>query len=277
MSKPIHIDPANGIPDFPIRSDPKLGVPNYEYQVTLAYSPPNTWAKEFIDWKNNAIPHAKFSGCIPAKWIDSDLSQVEALVAPPPVHAEAEIGDLWTLKPLRARYLDRIKQEESIDAATEIGELLSAAGVNLQQRLSNGRTVQEHIAGLWVLARMDAGGLGFHQKALFNRARPWQVSPGLHPLCLPMHPSYPSNHSSQLHLFAWMLEEICRGTQKQRIAERFTDQCSGAARRREIAGVHFASDTVAGMALAHRILEMYLADPGFAFKETWIDPLRAAL
>ena len=275
MSKPVQIDPANGIPDFPIRLDANFGIPNYEYHVTLAYSPPNTWAKEFIDWKNNAIPQAKFSKWIPAEWINPDLAQLRPLVAVPPIHADGEIADLWALKALRERYADRIREEESINAAAEIGELLGAAGVKLDDKLANGKTIAQHIAGLWVLARMDAGGLGFHQKALFNRARPWQVSPGLHPLCLPMHPAYPSNHSSQLHLFAWMIEEICRGTKKQRLAERFTDQCSGAARRREIAGVHFASDTVAGMALAHRILEKYLEDP--EFKVVWIDPLRNAL
>ena len=92
------------------------------------------------------------------------------------------------------------------------------------------------------------------------RPRPSQVCPALSPpVPVPGHPSYPSGHSTEAHLVTLCLEDVLKKHKKyasvtadlQALADRI-------ARNREIAGLHYPSDSCAGKKLAASILE-YLA------------------
>jgi len=94
------------------------------------------------------------------------------------------------------------------------------------------------------------------EKRTHARARPTQVRPGLGSVIpVPAHPSYPSGHAAQIIALTEILGRVvpdCSPTYR-RIA-------AGVAIRREIAGVHFPSDTLAGAQLADRVVDQLLRD-----------------
>ena len=98
-----------------------------------------------------------------------------------------------------------------------------------------------------------------HWKEVYNRARPTQVCPALFPpIAVPGHASYPSGHSTQAHLLALCLGDVFAALPAGQpspaaliadldvLARRIT-------RNREIAGLHFPSDSKAGETLAKAI------------------------
>jgi hypothetical protein len=88
------------------------------------------------------------------------------------------------------------------------------------------------------------------------RPRPSQICPALlPPIPVPGHPSYPSGHSTEAHLIADVLDDVLSLAPQQ--AAMTTDLEALAwriARNREIAGLHYPSDSLAGEQLATAIL-----------------------
>jgi len=97
-----------------------------------------------------------------------------------------------------------------------------------------------------------AGSVVMYFKNKFNRVRPWVVDEELSPpIPLPGHPSYPSGHSTQMHLMALTLAHLVPSAEDQLM------KCAWAvAVNREIAGLHYRSDTVAGQHLAQKVFEI---------------------
>lgn len=96
--------------------------------------------------------------------------------------------------------------------------------------------------------------VSMHFKGVYQRARPTQTAPALlPPIPVPGHPAYPSGHSTQAHLMmrcalAGMPNEV--SDEYRPVLRALADRI---ARNREIAGLHFPSDSAAGEALAGRI------------------------
>lgn len=67
----------------------------------------------------------------------------------------------------------------------------------------------------------------------------------------PGHPSYPSGHATQAHAMALVLAQI-----KPALAVKFKDAAKRVAENREVAGLHFASDSAAGEALASHLVKL---------------------
>jgi membrane-associated phospholipid phosphatase len=90
-------------------------------------------------------------------------------------------------------------------------------------------------------------------KNLYSRPRPSQLCPALlPPIEIPGHASFPSGHSTQAHLMALCMNDVLSGLPPQ--ATMIDDLWTLAdciARNREIAGLHYPSDTDAGVALAY--------------------------
>jgi hypothetical protein len=96
-------------------------------------------------------------------------------------------------------------------------------------------------------------------KARFNRARPSQLSPSLQPMIIvPGHPAYPSGHGFQGRLMALLLAEVRPDARAELIA--MGDRI---AFNREIAGLHYPSDTKAGQSLAEQVLALMKRTPRF--------------
>jgi membrane-associated phospholipid phosphatase len=91
--------------------------------------------------------------------------------------------------------------------------------------------------------------VAMHFKLKFKRGRPQQVFPGLVPLVpSPWHASYPSGHSLQSQLTALSLGEVMPGAKDALIA-----LAKRIGENREVAGVHYPSDTVAGRKIAEAV------------------------
>ena len=101
-------------------------------------------------------------------------------------------------------------------------------------------------------AQQDIDLLVLHQKLLYNRARPFQYFPELDPPICPAHASYPSGHSTSAHGLAYLLDAALDvpGDPHRRERDEISRIAFRVAENREVAGVHFRSDTEAGMALA---------------------------
>lgn len=95
------------------------------------------------------------------------------------------------------------------------------------------------------------------EKWKYQRARPTQVDPRLEPvLAVPGHASYPSGHATESRALALVLAKLdpaCAGAYLS-LAEAIGD-------RREIAGLHFPSDSRAGELLADQVIRMVLEGP----------------
>lgn len=105
------------------------------------------------------------------------------------------------------------------------------------------------------------GPLVFYYKARFNRARPSQLAPDLAPMIVvPGHPAYPSGHAFQSWLVALVLAEI-----RPDAREPLMEMATRIGMNREIAGVHYPSDSNAGRDLARQVFD--LAKGGKLFQE----------
>lgn len=82
-------------------------------------------------------------------------------------------------------------------------------------------------------------------KKKFNRPRPSAVLPALDPVVpVPWHTSYPSGHATQSTVIAGLLSRL-----KPSSSESLTNLALRVGVNREVAGLHYPSDTTAGIAL----------------------------
>ena len=92
-------------------------------------------------------------------------------------------------------------------------------------------------------------------KDRYKRARPSHFCPALMPpIPTPGHSAYPSGHATQAFLMALLMRRVLSGTVPAADLPDFVANLSALARRvarnREIAGVHYRSDSTAGDTLA---------------------------
>ena len=99
-------------------------------------------------------------------------------------------------------------------------------------------------------------------KAKFMRARPWTCCGAeLDPMLAKPHwrypgqPAYPSGHATVAWFFAYLFGEFYSPPQRQRLES----AAAQVARNREIAGVHYPSDSEAGKRLAKQLVEIILS------------------
>jgi hypothetical protein len=88
------------------------------------------------------------------------------------------------------------------------------------------------------------------------RPRPSQVCPALlPPVPVPGHPSYPSGHATEAHLIKLVLNDVLKNSiEGAAMTPDLEALATRIARNREIAGLHYRSDSTAGRKLAGDIL-----------------------
>jgi acid phosphatase (class A) len=92
------------------------------------------------------------------------------------------------------------------------------------------------------------------QKLKWQRPRPTQLDATLTTVVpVPKHSSYPSGHAAQSYASALLLAEIDPVR-----AEQYKALAMDVAHRREVAGVHYPSDSVAGRMLAEQVVAAML-------------------
>ena len=115
---------------------------------------------------------------------------------------------------------------------------------------------------LRVMEMADQAGLmaAMFFKNKFNRGRPQQVFPALVPLIPgPGHPSWPNGHALESHMIALALKHVVPKNTHPAL-EALADRLG---KNREIAGVHFKSDTDGGKEIAEKIFPYLHKCPTF--------------
>ncbi|MEJ1938004.1 phosphatase PAP2 family protein, partial [Nostoc sp. NIES-2111] len=126
------------------------------------------------------------------------------------------------------------------------------------QMLGAGGAARPAVATLVASCILVGQMVGMHWKWHFQRARPAQVYPALTPVIpTPPHASYPSNHALQSQLARLALTALFTDAAVRKAVDGALDALADRiATNREVAGVHFQSDTRAGQKLAADILPL---------------------
>ena len=91
-------------------------------------------------------------------------------------------------------------------------------------------------------------------KQEFDRVRPDQLDPTLTTaIVVPGHPAYPSGHATESYLIALILSELDPAN-----ADTYAADAIRIARNREIAGVHYPSDSETGRMLARQFFDLFM-------------------
>ena len=153
--------------------------------------------------------------------------------------------------------LETMMRDERPDALGEIADQADEFMSYFFQVM--GANQATHPATFRVLSKANlvATFVAMHFKAEFDRPRPSHLFPGLlPPLQVPGHAAFPSGHATQAHLFALCLGKM-QPAAEQASAAIVLDALAGRiARNREIAGLHYSSDSAAGKVLAKEIFDI---------------------
>ena len=179
----------------------------------------------------------------------------------------AELRELIELAATNERELQRLEivEEHKAQGFNEfslLGRLIEVAYGPLSGRPECSDKVRSMIS----IAADQSMCAIFFLKFKYNRARPYTFLP-LMPMevvrtrlpFLPRHASYPSGHSTLAHLGAFLLANRVPSKREALVKAAFE-----IAKRREIAGLHFRSDTFAGVLLAYQLASVFLSNPNFA-------------
>ncbi|RXT57179.1 hypothetical protein B6S44_01695 [Bosea sp. Tri-44] len=99
----------------------------------------------------------------------------------------------------------------------------------------------------------------FFYKFKFNRPRPHQLCPALMPMiAVPGHASYPSGHSLMSHMLSLTAASVRKDAEGS-----LTVLANRVGKNREIAGLHYPSDTSAGENIAKGAFEILSRCPSF--------------
>jgi hypothetical protein len=178
---------------------------------------------------------------------------------PPPLHHSAECVTL-----------DQLRQQERASHAKDIlaQAQTERAAIWPVQRVLGSADLPTHpqTKALHRLLLDNILGPIFQFKEQFNRGRPYHCcAENLDPMFAdkadplhPGHPAYPSGHSTQAHALAYLLASWF----PQREDE-FLQAAGKVAKNREIAGLHYPSDSLAGKKLARQLVVLLLQNTGF--------------
>lgn len=107
------------------------------------------------------------------------------------------------------------------------------------------------------------GHVVFQYKDRYKRPRPTFDHPELTAIIdVPSHPSWPSGHATQSHAIATILSLVVHPHSEKR-RNRFESTAKTIAENREWAGLHYASDSAAGVQLANNLM----SDVGIQFDQ----------
>ena len=109
------------------------------------------------------------------------------------------------------------------------------------------------------IANLAATFAAMHFKRVYERPRPSQICPALMPpIPGPGHSSFPSGHGTQAYLIARCVNHVIAASavpaaEATVIANNVNVLAGRIARNRELAGLHYRSDTLGGQTLANQV------------------------
>jgi len=191
-----------------------------------------------------------------AYYIDPMVLDLAALVAdPPPVGSaanDAELAELHRIEAARtAEQVERAKADEEEEDLFAYKAVLGA-GFNPE--------ALPVTAELGVHVKNEQSVAGGALKQVFQRPRPYQTDPTLHPVCALTEAanSYPSGHALTGYLEGLTLAELVP-EKRVKILARADDY----AHNRLVCGVHYPSDLEASRRVAYVVFGYMMATPRF--------------
>lgn len=127
-------------------------------------------------------------------------------------------------------------------------------------------------------ALIDVDYFLFAEKIALLRPRPHQVDGRIHPaIAVPKHPAFPSGHGGESAAIALLLAKLI--PQQSSHLNTFAQSVG---HNREIAGVHYPSDTQEGVRIGQMTAKLLLETPKFnvlvdAAKREWLQPWRGRI
>ena len=214
-----------------------------------AHDPENLPSSDDVDHINDLIyPYAKWATYLThildkgPKYLDKDV--VIDLPAPP---ANDSLETLYELHYLKR--ITKLRTEENIEDIKFQNKTLIVMGA---------------VDGTYPLTREfimktfpDVSYFILREKKKFQRARPTQLDEKLTTvLPIPKHASYPSGHSGQAFWGAYVLAKLDPANKSK-----YYDYAYNIAQNREIAGVHYPSDSLAGQLMSPQLFDMFMEIP----------------
>lgn len=187
------------------------------------------------------------------RFISSDWQNTITLPAPPAnssPRTQAEVKYLESLVSKRSGKLSEIKAEVLVTN-------FRFGNYNYTQ-LTTEKKFSE-TSKLILAAYHDLAVVTFTMKKRFNRVRPSIMKKELgHAIEIPAHPAYPSGHAIGAYTMAYLLQELDPSSAKDYLkdAQRISEN-------REIAGLHYPSDSEAGRLIARQLVDQFLANSNF--------------
>jgi len=205
----------------------------------------------FRDWDQTRNLVDRKPKYLPIDWVE----QVPLSPPPGPACIEVECRAVFAATTERPRRLHAILEQAQVyDKLVDAVLDVVAPGASVPQ------TREMIRAAFWDLTP----GV-FRTKMTFNRGRPaFCCSLDMDPMFPPGdpdhpgHPSYPSGHAAQAFTMAFLLARICPGSEKDLMAAAYS-----VGRNREVAGLHYASDTAGGRELAEGFVDLLMKSASF--------------
>jgi hypothetical protein len=202
---------------------------DYRVPLSLSFCPPAKWEARFFPRETETFHYVP------------NNSPLVLAPAPALLPAQDELIGLQRLKEvLRPERLGEIHDQDR-DFLHSFWRLLK---IN--------RTDQQHVFALIEGIHHDAFVSVRRHKLVFNRPRPYQFDPALEPPFFRGHPSYPSGHATQAFAVALGLLAIIP-SRAEELKQEVLKLATRIAFNREIAGLHFPTDTQAGAELANEL------------------------
>ena len=168
------------------------------------------------------------------KILPTDFSIAAITIDSPPVDDLQEACLLLQMKSLRT--IDRVQQIKTEDV-NPVPLFWACAGISEADNSAFTDRFYEAISDVELVV------LGLKKR--FSRLRPSAVLPEIEPVVpVPWHFSYPSGHATQVAVIAEILARVA-----PRQATRLRELAYRVGLNREVAGLHYPSDSVAGFAL----------------------------
>lgn len=120
-------------------------------------------------------------------------------------------------------------------------------------------TKYQYLPKIFEMVTLDLVGTITRQKRIYDRVRAIYLEKGLTTVVPnPGHPAYPSGHSTEMHFYAHVFSEM-NPTHK----DIYFKNAKRVAENRELAGVHYPSDTKAGVLLSEQFFKAVMKNEKF--------------
>ena len=218
--------------------------------INLPHFPARNWSAEWYSW----LALNEFVG--------TGWKTIDPTTAPPgtwptwvPFPAPADWSALNTGANVRGE-ISQLVTAASDERADALAEILSQSNEFISYFL-NMMTARPgaypYTTKVLSIASLVGTFVAIYFKNLYSRPRPSQLCPALlPPIEIPGHASFPSGHSTQAHLMALCMNDVFNGLPQQNtMVDDLWTLADCIARNREIAGLHYPSDSAAGVAFAY--------------------------